>query len=222
MKMVNLRKDLGGKERARHGFVPNTMCPGWSIQAKAWFAFRLHPWLGKLELLVVLMSLVRAPDEEWQWTGKRCRGRDGRGRLGGIAQGFRVRHLSVHHLHLGNNNLSKASKEVHVILVTPEKTRASLLGNVCFSSMQHLFWGFSFPTQLQVHLAIFSLALSFSLSLPHEITLVSTNLEAEPNPVIAYLRLLSIFRQKNISGHKVLCLFPEARFNDITWMTTTL
>lgn len=58
-------------------------------------------------------------------------GRDGRGRLGGTTQGFRVKHLPVHHLHLGNN-LSKASKEVHVILVTPEKTHASLLGNVCF------------------------------------------------------------------------------------------
>ena len=81
-------KGLRGKERARHGFVPNTMCPGRSIQAKAWFAFRLHPWLGKLELLVVLMSLVRAPDEGWQWTGKRCRGQGWEGKAWGNCPGL--------------------------------------------------------------------------------------------------------------------------------------
>lgn len=37
------------------------------------------------------------------------------------------------------NNFRKASKEVHIMLVTPEKTCISLLGNVCLSSVQHLF-----------------------------------------------------------------------------------
>lgn len=91
-------------------------------------------------------GLACRPDESGEssrrgvtMNGKCCRGaRDGREGLGNYP-GFRVRHLPVHLLHLGNNNLSKASKGVHVILVTPEKTSASLLGNVCFSSMRHLF-----------------------------------------------------------------------------------
>ena len=229
MMMANLGKTLGGKEWSGYGLVPSTRHPGPASRPRldlhsgcilGWWSWtRLSSWQIWQELQ------MRGDNEQ----GSTAEGRDGRGAHGGITQRFHGMHLPVHHVHLENNNSRKASKEVHIILVTFERTCTSLLGNVCLPSIRHLLEAFSFATQLQVHLPIpshpLSLSLSSPLSLPsapHKITLVSTNLEAEPNPVTAYLMLLSIFCQKNISGHKVLCLFPEARFNDITWMTTTL
>lgn len=72
----------------------------------------------KLDSLVVLMNL--APRRGVTMNGERLQ-RDGRGELEGITQGFHATLLPVHHLHLGNNNVRKASKEVHMMLVTPEK-----------------------------------------------------------------------------------------------------
>lgn len=49
--------------------------------------------------------------------------------LGECSPRFRVMHLSVHCLRLGNNNL-KANKEVHIISVTRGKLLKAPLGNV--------------------------------------------------------------------------------------------
>lgn len=110
-----------------------------SEQTETWFAFRLHPWLVKLDSLVVLTNLAKAPDEGWQWTGKHCRGQGWEGRAWENCPRVSWHAFAVHHLHLGNNNWRKASEEVHIILVTSEKTCTSLLGNVCLPSTQHLF-----------------------------------------------------------------------------------
>lgn len=141
--------------------------------------------------------------------GKHCKGQGWEGSAWGSYPG-----LSQHAFAclLENNTLRKASKEVHILLVTSEKTCTSLLRNVPSLHTACCFRHLASPHRCKfIYPFILPLSpSSLSLSPPHKITLVSTNLEAEPSPVIAYLMLLSIFRQKNISGHKVLCLFPEA------------
>lgn len=136
--------------------------------------------------------------------------RYGEGGLGGITQcwGYSCSAFA-YSLSPFRNQLNKTKCRGSHYFLWPQKV---LCISALPSFMLHLFKVFHLLLSwLWVHLPVLFL-----------VSLVSTNLEAEPNPVIAYLMLLSIFRQKNILGHKVLCLFPEARFNDITWMTTTL
>lgn len=103
------------------------------VLAEAWFAFRLHLWLVKLDLLVVLTNLAKAPHEGWQWMRKHCKGQGWEGRAWGNYLGLHGMHLPI----MENNTLRKASKEVRFLLVTSENPCTSLLRNVCLPSTQH-------------------------------------------------------------------------------------
>lgn len=117
MKMAKLRKALGQRigrawAQAQH-HVSWLESPGLAlicIQAASLAAeagLACHPdESGKSSRLRASMNGKHFAGLEW-----------GKGGLGRISQRFRVMHLSVHCLRLGNSNL-KANKEVHIIIVT--------------------------------------------------------------------------------------------------------
>lgn len=144
MKLTGPGKALGTNISARHGLVPSTMCPTTPCVLAGAPRLRLDLHSGCVPgwwSWTCLSSWGIWPKPQMrsarEWENP-AEGRDGSRALGRITQGFHVMHLPVHHLHLRNSSLRKARKEVHIILVTPEKACTSLLRNVCLLSMQHL------------------------------------------------------------------------------------
>lgn len=106
-----LERNWGAKNGSGIGLWA-TMCPGQSIQIKAWFAFKLHPWLVELDSLVVLTSLAKAPDERGVTMNENTSQRAGMGG-GGLGELPRVsRHAFACSASLFGQQHLKRSKQI--------------------------------------------------------------------------------------------------------------
>lgn len=127
-----LERHQGAKNGPGLGLYP-TPC----VLAEAWFAFRLHPWLVKLDSLVVLTNLAKAPDEGWQWTGKHCKGQGWEGRAWGSYPGLSRHAFACLSSPFGKQHLKKSKQRGSHSFSDLWKTCTSLLRNVCLPSIQH-------------------------------------------------------------------------------------